>query len=131
MGFSLFNKGKEDEKKAFIWKKLNEISTWEELLKASESLPQIVFKHSTRCIISKTVLRNLEGDWKASTHDSELYYLDLISHRDISNRIAADTGIHHESPQLIILEKGRAVYDRSHNSIEAVDIQKFLTSLNG
>jgi bacillithiol system protein YtxJ len=131
MGFSLFNKGKEDEKKAFSWKNLNEMSAWEEVLKASESRPQIVFKHSTRCIISKTVLRNLEGAWKASAHDSELYYLDLISNRDISNRIAADTGIHHESPQLIILEKGRAVYDRSHHSIEAEDIQKFLTSLNG
>lgn len=76
-----------------------------------------IFKHSTRCHISKTVLRNFENEVKNSAKNVDYYFLDLISHRPISNKIAEDFGITHQSPQLIVLENGKAVKDASHQSI--------------
>lgn len=77
----------------------------------------VIFKHSTRCHISKTVLRNFENEVSNSDKNVDYYFLDLIDHRPISNKIAEDFGITHQSPQLIVLENGKAVKDASHQSI--------------
>jgi bacillithiol system protein YtxJ len=53
------------------------------------------------------------------------YYLDLLEHRDISNEIANRFGVYHQSPQLIVIKDGKAVYDRSHGDIIAEDLKKY------
>jgi bacillithiol system protein YtxJ len=45
------------------------------------------------------------------------YYLDLLEHRNISNAIAQDTGVEHESPQAILIENGKVLKHASHMSI--------------
>ncbi|SDL89797.1 bacillithiol system redox-active protein YtxJ [Chryseobacterium taihuense] len=79
-----------------------------------------IFKHSTSCFISKTVLRNFEKEIKESGNSdiiNNLYYLDLLSFRSISNQIAEDLGIRHESPQFLVIENGVVVNHASHNNI--------------
>ena len=49
----------------------------------------------------------------------DAYFLDLIAHRDISNEIASRFGVYHESPQLILIKNGKAVYNVSHSDIDA------------
>lgn len=46
------------------------------------------------------------------------YFLDLLKHRNISNAIESRFGITHQSPQLIVLENGEAIYDASHQNID-------------
>jgi bacillithiol system protein YtxJ len=46
-----------------------------------------------------------------------LYFLDLIRHRDISNQIAEDFQVHHESPQLLVIKDGECILDQSHGGI--------------
>lgn len=77
----------------------------------------VIFKHSTRCQISKMVLKNFEKEVSSSDKEVEYYFLDLIKYRPISNKIAEDFGITHQSPQMIVLEDGKAVADASHQSI--------------
>ena len=77
----------------------------------------VVFKHSTRCHISKMVLKNFESEVNNTDKNVEYYFLDLIAHRPISNKIAEEFGITHQSPQLIVVENGKAVKDASHQSI--------------
>ena len=65
--------------------------------------PQFIFKHSTRCSISKMVLSRFE-----STNDSaslSVYLLDLLNYRDLSNQIADDFNVKHESPQLLVIKR--------------------------
>lgn len=55
-----------------------------------------------------------------------LYFLDLIEHRDISNEIATRFGVVHQSPQLIVIKDGKAVYNDSHESIDATKLNQLL-----
>jgi len=50
------------------------------------------------------------------------YYLDLLEHRNISNAIAQDTGVEHESPQAILMENGKVLKFASHLSIYVAEL---------
>lgn len=85
----------------------------------------LIFKHSTRCSISMMAKRRFEMDWQNLPTDMPLYFLDLIKHRDISNKVAQDFSVYHESPQMLIIKDGECVLDQSHGSIsvdEAVSV---------
>lgn len=64
-------------------------------------------------------LRLFESEWNYDAEQAATYFLDLIAFRPISNRIAQELAVDHESPQLIVIKDGRAIYDRSHNAISA------------
>lgn len=77
----------------------------------------LIFKHSTRCSISMMAKRRFELDWENLPADMPLYFLDLIKHRDLSNQVAQDFHVHHESPQLLLIKDGECVLDQSHGGI--------------
>jgi monothiol bacilliredoxin len=77
----------------------------------------LIFKHSTRCSISSMAKSRLERNWLSEIPISQIFYLDLIQHRSISNQIAEDFSVVHESPQIIVVKNGKAVYTASHNLI--------------
>ncbi|MCS4302572.1 bacillithiol system redox-active protein YtxJ [Chryseobacterium sp. BIGb0232] len=109
------------DQKSF-WKN---IKSEEDLEKAIESSYQhriAIFKHSTSCFISKTVLKNFEKEIENADQEVEVYYLDLLAHRPLSNKIAEDFGIRHESPQLIVIENGKPVNSASHQDISLSQI---------
>ena len=80
-----------------------------------------VFKHSTRCSISNMAKNRLEREWTFGA-EMAIYYLDLLNYRDISNYISEVSGIHHESPQLIVFNNGKSIYHASHNAIDVNEI---------
>lgn len=85
----------------------------------------LIFKHSTRCSISMMAKRRFEMDWDNLPADMPVYFLDLIKYRDISNQIAQDFSVYHESPQMLLIKDGECVLDQSHGSIsvdEAVSV---------
>ncbi len=55
-------------------------------------------------------------------NDIPFYYLDLVRYRSLSNKIATDFQVHHESPQVLIIKNGECIYDDSHNGINMQDI---------
>ena len=77
----------------------------------------LIFKHSTRCSISLMAKRRFEMDWSELPDNLPLYYLDLIKYRDISNQVAEDFQVHHQSPQLLVIKDGECILDQSHSSI--------------
>jgi bacillithiol system protein YtxJ len=102
-----------------VWNQLNSIEHWNTLLESEEKF--IVFKHSTRCSISTTALSRFERDWDSASAVKP-YYLDLLEHRNISNAIAQDTGVEHESPQAILIENGKVLKFASHLSIYVAEL---------
>jgi len=85
----------------------------------------IIFKHSTRCSISMMAKRKFELDWEDLPEDISLYFLDLIKYRELSNQVASDFHVHHESPQLLLIKDGECILDQSHGSIsveEAISV---------
>ena len=99
------------------WISLNEMSQLDAIVEKSYEKPQFIFKHSTRCGISRTIKREFEAAFTFNNEEMNLYYLDLLSYRDISNEIAFRFGIHHESPQLLIIKNGEVVKYASHGNI--------------
>jgi bacillithiol system protein YtxJ len=109
------------------WNELNNLQQLGQLLKDSHDKKVLIFKHSTRCSISRAALDRLERNWKQDeVGEVQPYFLDLISCREISNQIERDLRVDHESPQLIVIFKGAAVYHRSHFAIDYQDLKQQL-----
>lgn len=118
---SFFNKifGSSEEEKSSpeFWKYIESEEDLNRAIAVSTEKKVAIFKHSTRCFISKTVLKNFEKEVENSDKNMDYYFLDLLAHRDLSNKIADDLGVTHQSPQLIVLENGVVVNHASHQSI--------------
>lgn len=102
------------------WNEMTTEAQIAEAIERSHEKPQLIFKHSTRCSISSMAKSRLEREW--NLENVEPWYLDLIAYRNVSNAIASQLGVHHESPQAILLKDGIVVYDASHNSISVSEI---------
>ena len=84
----------------------------------SKESPVLLFKHSTRCSISRAALARLERAWSIADDEAHTaYYLDLLSHRALSNAIAERYAVEHQSPQVLVIHHGRCVYTASHFGI--------------
>ncbi len=103
-----------------MWTAIEKMEGIEAIKLASELRTQVIFKHSTRCSISSMAKSRLERAGKGD--DFDLHYLDLIRHRDISNAIAEQFNVQHESPQILVIKKGQCTYDESHNGIRMDEI---------
>jgi len=99
------------------WITLNNIEQLDEIKSAQGY--SILFKHSTRCSISLMAKKKFEFEWDSLPAETPLYFLDLISHRNISNAIAEIFKVHHESPQLLLIKDGECIFEASHSEISA------------
>lgn len=107
------------------WIPLTDLGQLNEIINESVTKPVAIFKHSTRCSVSRMALRQFENEFDLSDKVT-LYFLDLLNHRDVSNEIAIRFGVEHQSPQLILINNGKAVYDASHSSIDAESLERYL-----
>lgn len=119
---SFFDKifGGNEEKQSLksFWTEIKSEEDLDEAIEESFNQKIAIFKHSTSCFISKTVLKNFEKEIENLEKSSaKLYFLDLLAHRNISNLIAEKLDVKHESPQLIVVENGVATKNASHQDI--------------
>ena len=70
------------------------------------------------------VKSRLERGWNINDNDIEMYYLDLLNYRNISDKIASAFNVEHQSPQLIVLSEGDVLYHASHGEIDAGILKK-------
>ena len=104
------------------WIPLQDLGQLNEIIQTSTEKPVLIFKHSTRCIVSRTALKQFENQFDLDDA-VDAYFLDLLEHRDISNEIANRFGVQHQSPQLLLIKEGKSVYDVSHSDIDARDLK--------
>ena len=107
------------------WNELTELEQVEALINQSEEQPVLIFKHSTRCSISRFALKQFENEFDLQDKIAP-YYLDLLNHRDISNEIALHFKVQHQSPQILLLKNRAVVYHTSHENIDATELKKYL-----
>ncbi|SHL81945.1 bacillithiol system redox-active protein YtxJ [Flavobacterium saccharophilum] len=108
----------ESQKSNVNWIPLTNLAQLNDIANMSSVKPIVIFKHSTRCSISRFALKQFEREYDLD-ETVDAFFLDLIEHRDVSNEIANKFGVYHESPQLILIKDGKAVYDVSHSDISA------------
>jgi bacillithiol system protein YtxJ len=102
------------------WINLAEEGQLNEIITRSQTKPQVIFKHSTRCSISAVALQRLQKAKQPETLD--FYFLDLLAHRPLSNKVAETFGVPHESPQVLVIKDGECIFDESHLGISMNDI---------
>ena len=102
------------------WIALTSEEQLKEIKIKSATIPQVIFKHSTRCSTSSMVLHRLERS--DAPEQMDFYFLDLLRYRDISNRIAEDFQVYHQSPQILLIKNGECMYDESHMAIQMDEI---------
>ena len=108
-----------------IWINLEDLGQLNEIIIASEEKPVVIFKHSTRCSVSRMALKQFENEFNLQGK-MDAYYLDLIENRAISNEIASKFGVVHQSPQLLVIKNGKCIYNISHSEIDALFLNQFL-----
>ena len=87
--------------------------SFEELVSRSQNAPVVVFKHSTTCPISAAAYDEM------SRFEGEVVLVEVQRERGLAKEIEKGTGVAHESPQVIVLKKGKSVWDGSHWNVKA------------
>ncbi|UUC45052.1 bacillithiol system redox-active protein YtxJ [Flavobacterium cerinum] len=127
MGFldKIFGGNQEAAPDKVNWKPLEQ-TTLDVLEQQSFEKPAVIFKHSTRCSISRMALKQFDREFDLDDDQMDLYFLDLLEYRPLSNEIAERFGVQHESPQLLVIKEGKVVYHTSHSGIQADDLKKWV-----
>jgi len=110
-------------------KELLELDDLNEVWEASEKKPVLLFKQSTTCPISANAFsefNNFLEDNDAA--DVEAFFVKVRETRPVSNQIAEDLGIQHQSPQIFIVKDKEAVWNASHNKITVDSIKEALAN---
>ena len=124
---SFFTKSQQHPVKGNVnWIHLTNIDQIKQTRSQSKSETVYIFKHSTRCVISKMVIKRFENMFDESMSNVKVYYLDLLNYRDISNEIAVSFEVIHQSPQLLIIKNEVSVFNASHQDITSVKLQDYL-----
>jgi bacillithiol system protein YtxJ len=124
-GPSTSSDSKKKEEKQLPWIGLNSIDQLNDIEAKSKTKTQVVFKHSTRCGISRMVMNQFVESFDVEAK-LDLYYLDLLSYREVSNAVVNKFQVLHESPQLLVIKNGVVVAHASHGAINALDLNTFV-----
>ena len=104
------------------WIPLTDSEQLDEIVLSSIEKPVVIFKHSTRCSVSRMALKQFENEFNLE-EKVDAYFLDLIEYRTVSNDIASRFNVFHQSPQLLLIKNGKSIYDVSHSEISAGDLK--------
>ena len=100
---------------------------WSALLTESHESPVYLFKHSTTCSASA-------GAWQRFSRFAEevenvrLWRILVRENRVLAEIIAEQTGVKHESPQVILFRYGRPIGSRSHRAITESSLRDLLST---
>ena len=117
---------KEENSLKINWVALNDKTQLEDIIKISSEKPVLIFKHSTRCGISRMVLKNFEREFDLEETEITLYFLDLLNYRALSQDISIKFNIRHQSPQVLLIKNGEVIYHDSHDYISVGKIKELL-----
>lgn len=107
------------------WNRLTKQEQIQEIREESKQKPVLIFKHSTRCNISRTTLDRLERNWKEEEmQEVKLYFLDLLTYRQISDQLAEAFDVEHQSPQVLLIQDAVSTYNRSHFEIDYAQLKE-------
>ncbi|WP_299522714.1 bacillithiol system redox-active protein YtxJ [Winogradskyella sp.] len=113
------------EEKILPWIALNSVEQLNAIEERSKTKTQLIFKHSTRCGISRMVVNQFIELYDLETN-ADLYYLDLLNYREVSNETGYKFQVMHQSPQLLVIKNGVVVAHASHGAINDMDLARFV-----
>lgn len=110
------------------WNVLTDERQVVDVLKASSQKPQLVYKHSHTCGISHAAKERIEESFDEINKQADMHFANVKKSRPVSNRVAKELGVRHESPQVLIVKNSECTWHESHWSIKG---EQILSALNG
>ena len=124
---NIFGSSEEGNQSSKIeWRQLTDLGQLNEIIDLSNEKAVLIFKHSTRCSISRFALKQFENEFDLEEKITP-YFLDLLNYRDVSNEIANRFDVFHQSPQILLIKNGKAIFSTSHDDIDAKFLERFTT----
>ena len=120
------NSNNQSLQEAINWINLTNLDEITDIKTLSISESIFIFKHSTRCGISRMVKKQFEKLLLPNNNNVKVYYLDLLKYRNVSDAVSEVFQVRHQSPQLLIIRNGVAVKHASHYDITTISINKYL-----
>jgi len=117
---------KEVEETYLSWTPLISIEEINNIKEISKIQSILIFKHSTRCGISRMVMKQFESLFNEENKHLKVYYLDLLNFREVSSKLSEVFQVIHQSPQLLVVKNGISVYQESHYEITKVNLSKYI-----
>ncbi|MEL7833897.1 bacillithiol system redox-active protein YtxJ [Fodinibius sp. Rm-B-1B1-1] len=105
-----------------IWAAISDSSQVAPIIEASKEKPQLIYKHSHRCSVCFVAKGTLEQASEKILQHADMHFVNVVNSREASNEIASALDIRHESPQVILVDDGEAVWHGSHGSINAEEL---------
>lgn len=101
------------------WLSLMNAAQLEDIDQQSREGPGVaIYKHSSRCFVSSMARRRLEQHWDELPAGMPVYFLDILSHREVSREVARHYNVRHESPQLLLIRAGQCIRHVSHEGVD-------------
>ncbi|MEB2494557.1 bacillithiol system redox-active protein YtxJ [Peribacillus frigoritolerans] len=99
-------------------KEITTLEEWDDILEKSTKRGQVILKHSTTCPVSSNALKEYEHYLEGSPNNNVDYIIvKVIESRAVSNKIAVDLSVKHESPQVIFVKDQSKYWAASHWSV--------------
>ncbi|MBX5436184.1 MAG: bacillithiol system redox-active protein YtxJ [Alicyclobacillaceae bacterium] len=99
------------------WRELTHLDEWNDVRGRLSGRTAVIFKHSTICPISADAWREFQECVSQRPDAAEYYVVKVIESRPVSNQIAQDLGVVHQSPQAIVIRDAKVVWHASHRQI--------------
>ena len=121
-----YKTSKEVEETYLSWTPLISVEEINTIKEISKNQSILIFKHSTRCGISRMVIKQFESLFNEENKQLKVYYLDLLNYREVSSKLSEVFQVIHQSPQLLVIKNGISVYNESHYEITKVNLSKYV-----
>ena len=121
-----YRTSKEVEETYLSWTPLISVEEINTIIEISKNQSILIFKHSTRCGISRMIIKQFESLFNEENKQLKVYYLDLLNFREVSSKLSEVFQVIHQSPQLLVIKNGISIYNESHYEITKVNLSKYV-----
>ncbi|MBP1904000.1 bacillithiol system protein YtxJ [Paenibacillus turicensis] len=109
------------------WTEITTEQEWNEILNKSSERGQVILKHSTTCPVSSNALKEYDAYLNGNPNEDTDYFLvKVIESRPVSNKIAEDLNVKHESPQILYVKDNAKYWTASHWAVTTEHITAVL-----
>lgn len=108
------------------WTEIINEKQLERIVECSQSIPCVIYKHSTKCSQSEMMKYVLEADWSFDSEEIKPYLLDIVKYQQIAGKIADKFEVYHQSPQILLIKNGICTYDADHLEISLEELKEML-----
>lgn len=98
---------------------LDSVDALDRVIVASAENPVLLFKHSVTCGTSAQAHDELVAYLSEGWHATQYAIVTVQTHRDVSDAVATRLNVRHETPQALLIQAGRVVWEASHFRVTA------------